>query len=587
MKHRKIATALGALLLAVGLWRDAQAQDPPQSGQVEQSVKKAPEPPSKAPPAIDVQTARPEMKSDDDAKLKIKVDRFEITGNKAFTSDQLFTIIQGTRGKIGYEMTLAEVKGEAKLITDFYRSKGFPLAWAYIPAQEIKDGAVEIAVVEGRIDKVLVEGNRHYSSEFILDHLAGLQEGGGLTLAGLERGLLLLSEYPGLNVRATLRPGEDSGATDIYLNAEDKYPVMFSMDYDNYGQEDISRSRLGGTLGVANLFDAGHTMTLRGVQSLEVSQGNLYFARIDYVVPMTSGVKLRAYASHYDYEISEGHTAILEPTGRGEVWGLMLSYPIIKRQAMSFGAELGFEVKNLTQQLWGDVTTGEDRLRVVVVGLDYEIVEGLLGPKLPARWVLAAQVRQGLNEFAGGLGDDDPDSSRPMGIDGEFTRFSAQAYRIQKIASWITLLGKFSGQYVNEPLASTEQISLGGADSVRGYNPFEFMGDRGYTATVEARVNIPPLASVPDPFRKYPSIVDMVQLAGFVDWGSAKLVEDPTGGLRDTQTLSGCGVGLRLNYPDRLSLRFDVGWPLSHSGEDTVEEYDARIYYISAIVTVN
>ena len=43
----------------------------------------------------------------------------------------------------------------AARITDLYREHGYILARAYVPAQEMRDGAVEIGVVEGRVGKIV------------------------------------------------------------------------------------------------------------------------------------------------------------------------------------------------------------------------------------------------------------------------------------------------------------------------------------------------------------------------------------------------------------------------------------------------
>lgn len=112
---------------------------------------------------------RPEMKSDNDAMMKLMVKRFEITGNKTFTVNQLYNVTQGTRGNVGYELSLTEIKGEADMITRYYKSKGHPRARAYIPVQEFKDGVVEIAVEEGVSDKIPADDKNQYFSEFIPD----------------------------------------------------------------------------------------------------------------------------------------------------------------------------------------------------------------------------------------------------------------------------------------------------------------------------------------------------------------------------------------------------------------------------------
>ena len=48
------------------------------------------------------------------------------------------------------KLTLTELRGMAARISDYYHRNGYFVARAYLPEQEIKDGAVTIAVLEGR-----------------------------------------------------------------------------------------------------------------------------------------------------------------------------------------------------------------------------------------------------------------------------------------------------------------------------------------------------------------------------------------------------------------------------------------------------
>ncbi len=61
--------------------------------------------------------------------------------------------------KVGSEIPLSEIYAIADRITKFYQDQGYILARAYIPAQEIESGEVNIAVAEGTIADVFVNGD--------------------------------------------------------------------------------------------------------------------------------------------------------------------------------------------------------------------------------------------------------------------------------------------------------------------------------------------------------------------------------------------------------------------------------------------
>ncbi|MEM7816979.1 MAG: POTRA domain-containing protein, partial [Candidatus Aenigmatarchaeota archaeon] len=52
------------------------------------------------------------------------------------------------------ELTLEEMQKIADLITDLYRKKGYATSRAYLPPQTIKDGILNIKVVEGKVGKI-------------------------------------------------------------------------------------------------------------------------------------------------------------------------------------------------------------------------------------------------------------------------------------------------------------------------------------------------------------------------------------------------------------------------------------------------
>lgn len=571
---RSLTLAIAALLSLCGI---ALAQTPPPSGQVEQSLDKKKDPkedPTKARPKIDLTPTRPEMTSEDDAKVRIKVERIKIAGNKSFPEADLLDTARAPGGVVGREMTLAELKQAAGRITVLYREAGFGLAWAYIPVQDVKNGVVEIAVVEGRVDKILVSGNAHYSAEFIMEHVERLQKENTLSLDTLERGLMVLNTYPGLAVHSTLRQGDTQGTTDLYLTAEDKFPIAASLDFDNNGPQTTGGVRLGATVTMFNLFELGHWVTLRGVTSLDRADGETLNGRLEYNLPFHNGGKLTAYASLYEYH-AKGAVGPIAPTGSGEVFGINLSQILLLNHTWNIGVDLGFESKSLNQELLG-INNGQDELRVLTLAASLEYTDEFEG-----RWVLMADVRQGLGTFLGGLSHNDPKASR-LGADDAFTKLDLTAYRLQKITSWLSIVGKAQGSWVPHQVVPSEQFALGGVDSVRGYAPFEYMADKGYLLTAEVRVGLPFLESLKDPFNDGRSMVDMFQIVGFIDHGQGARI-NPQLGETPSRLLNGAGTGLRFNYPNVISIRFDVGWPItqvSSTGMDT-------FYYVSVVLNLH
>ena len=86
---------------------------------------------------------------------KVLVKAYKITGTSVIDGAELEFLVAP---HVGRDMELAELEKVAELVTAEFKDRGYSLARAYIPPQEIKDGIVEIAVLEGRVGEIIVRG---------------------------------------------------------------------------------------------------------------------------------------------------------------------------------------------------------------------------------------------------------------------------------------------------------------------------------------------------------------------------------------------------------------------------------------------
>jgi hemolysin activation/secretion protein len=464
------------------------------------------------------------------------VKKITITGNQVLKTGDLTPIVQSYEGK---HMTLTDLQKVAGLITEEYQKRGFVIAKAYVPEQEITDGIVRIGILEGAVGEVRVEGShKYYSTQFIKKHFDPIMKEKALNQNTLERALLVLNEYPKLNVQATLQAGRDPGTTDIVVKAENSIPVHLTLDYNNFGSKYTSRDRFGATLDIGNVFKEGAILSIRGISGDTPS--DMLLGRASYSIPLnTLGTRLAAYYARGNYDVGED-LAVLGMKGKSESWGVSLSHPFIKKRLMSLTAEAGFDWKNTKQYLLDEITS-EDKIRSLRAGATFEQT-GVSG-----RTYASAFITTGLGNSFGAMEDNDPYASR-QGADNNFTRFNFDAIRLQKFTPSVFLILKGSAQLSLNKLVSSEQFYIGGADSVRGYGPGEFYGDDGYSATAELRVA--PLTNK-----------EKFQIAFFIDNGFVSL-QSPPAGVRKTQSLTGGGGGIRLVLPYEINIRADLGIPL-------------------------
>ena len=129
--------AIGLALLAIST---AQAQTlpplvPPNAGQV---LRELQTPAPALPNAIPAPRVEPAPDSADNS-TKVLVKSVVITGNQEIATSELTPLVSSL---VGSEQTLAQLNAAARRITAFYRSRGFAVARAILPAQDITSGAV-------------------------------------------------------------------------------------------------------------------------------------------------------------------------------------------------------------------------------------------------------------------------------------------------------------------------------------------------------------------------------------------------------------------------------------------------------------
>jgi len=489
----------------------------------------------------------------------VLVKGFSFSGNTVISQSELEAV---TQPYIGRSLTLPDLETVSAAVADLYKQKGYTLATAYVPQQEIRFGVVAIAILEGRVGEIFVTGNQHYSTEFIRARFAQAMEDKVIRNVALERALLLLNEYPDLKTSVLLGPGASTGSTNVYVKAEDKLPIHATLDYNNYGFSSISRNRFGAGVQIGNVVFDGATLNLNGIMGDHPDR--LLFGTGAYAVPIgVHGTKLVLSGSTGRFDVG-AELAALQIHGRITTYDISVTHPYIKTRFQTLMAEAGFAAKD-NQLFTLGTLTGDDRIRMAKLGINYDRLD------LSGRTYFSLYGFQGLGELLGGM-DNNAQQTTRQGADNRFTKANVYAGRIQSLGHDALLVVRASGQATTGPVVVIEQMLLGGADSVRGYQLGERFVDEGYTISAETRV----------PF--FPSVLGSTQAAAFIDHGAGRL-RNPQPGEQSFSSLTGTGVGLQTEVPYfSTRLRFDVGFPLGPAPSGgTISGDRSPIFYVQAI----
>lgn len=490
-------------------------------------------------------------------KIRFNLNSITVEGVSTYTQEDLQPVYQD---KLGQNISLAELYAISTALTNKYRNDGFILTQVIVPPQTIDGGQVKLQVVEGFIDSISVEGTDDpHAMSLIKRYAAQLQNANALNVRQLERYLLLISDLPGVEARSVLGPSEgQAGAASLRIIVErDPYDALLSLD--NFGSRFLGPVQ-GSAAGSLNSF-FGNNERITGQVVVAPHNKELGFISLGYEQPIgDNGTKISFLASHTDTE--PGFTLDeFDVQGRSQFMSVRVEHPFLRSRSRNAYGYVSLDWREVESRNNLELTR-RDNIRALRAGGRYEFLDTLFGVGVNA---LGFEVSQGLN-ILGSSQEDDANMTRP-GAEPEFTKFTADAQRLQRVTNNINLLLAARGQVSANPLLAAEEFGVGGPNFGRGFDPSEIIGDDGVAAKVELQWN-----------RPYNwELVQDYQLYSFFDIGRIWNQDATTSSLK-SDTISGAGVGLRADFTDEIQAGFAVAFPLNRDVQ-TQRDRDPRILF--------
>ncbi|MFT5449000.1 MAG: hemolysin activation/secretion protein [Gammaproteobacteria bacterium] len=450
-------------------------------------------------------------------------------------------------------MTVGQMQQVANAVTEYYRSAGFVLAQAYIPAQEVEDGVVRIAVLEGTLGNVLVEGNEDYSSDLLVQPFEELI-GAPVSADGVESAILTASDYPGLSVFGVFRPGRVVGTTDMVLRVQDERPWALSVRMDNHGTRFTGRTRTIVEGAYNNPTGAGDRLTATAVRQFKPS--NSAFGELRYERPFwTPGLRLGVSASRNPFDVG-AEVREQNIAGSSTTVEAYADRSMVRSRELNVGGRVGLRRTQEETSIAG-APIGLDEVAYVFADLRFDSIDA------EDRAINAAEVgvAAGLGDQLGGHSRDTAANQtvaprRTSGVGSvaanDFWLIKGSASRFQKITDTISVTSRVEGQFSNALLTSTNQYSIGGPSNVRAYNVSEFVMDRAFFASMEWTFDAPGFAD--SQFREGLTWGQVLKVSFFADyaWGS---LNDPAATDIAQVNVTGIGSGVSFNLPGSVLAR--------------------------------
>lgn len=465
------------------------------------------------------------------------------------------------------ELSFDDMQGVADAIVERYRTAGFIVSNAFLPAQTVgADQIVQIEVLEGRIGKIIVKGTKRYRPGVISAPAEKLR-GEPLMKREVDSALLYARDLPGVTVASTFQPGENTGDTDLVMIAtEAKRPLKFTLGGNNYGTALTGKYRAQAGVEWASPLGIGDLFNINVDYALDPSD-NIYGAT-SYRLPIVGvrGLSAVVGASRNELQINSGPFKNLNVEGPSSLYYGGMDWKFINRDDLqTVGTFHVIREQSRLDSLGFHLS--DEKFTVA------EMTYGLLHTdrRFHGMDIFQAGLRKSIRDDS-----NEPDLVSPQHAKS-FLVGKLSYTRMQFLTKSQRLYAKFVGQYTRDALIPMEQFSLGGPDSIRAYPIADALRDSGYYTALEYHVDAPGFADKVSPFYGRPWR-ELLEFQVFVDYAKGYSAGANRKITPESVSLSGVGAGLTFRLPrfHRFEFHFNAAVPLS--SQDASDDKGYHIY---------
>ncbi len=465
---------------------------------------------------------------------------------------RLVWLIREQRAKRG--ITLGMIETVADKITNFYRERGFILAKAYIPKQEVREGIVTLTLLLGILGEVDVKNNTLYNSNYIssvFDDMLTVP----VTNKNVDEKLYLLNDYPGLNLTGFFEPGSQVGDTKLNLNVASESIYDASLRFDNHGTKETGEYRLYGEVLVNNVLGYADLLHIGALYAFEPSNATFY--QLKYGVNLFSPrFRISAGVSKNEFVLAEGNSesiSTLNLQGATNQKDIKLSYKLKRSRTTTYSVDLQLSSIESILRVGALDGTGD-------IGLDDEVQNESIVYNFDILQEKNRQLHQGfmkytVGKFIKGLSDGQKEKYTIFQTNYVFLTF----WELPYFESETRIIVRSSLQYSGQALSSISQFALAGPTRVRSFFVNKFFSDDGVHVGADWVFQAPDFFDV---VIGQSNLKNIAQPFLFADIAYGKAYSLDLAQQNSTSTLSSIGFGFKFSYRGSLNSSLQFAFPL-------------------------
>ncbi|MFK5921814.1 MAG: ShlB/FhaC/HecB family hemolysin secretion/activation protein [Verrucomicrobiota bacterium] len=461
---------------------------------------------------------------------------------------------------LGSSVSLASLDEMIKATIRAYRNSDRPVVDVLLPEQDITSGVVQLVVVEGKLNRIRVEGVDAKTEEYLRGQV-DLEKGQVINNRDVLRNLNWLNRSPYRKVDLVYAPGYEFGTTDIILNTIESDPTFFYMGYEDSGTEALGRSRWLAGFNWGDAFGPDQGLSYQYTTSDDFSTVQAHSGAYMASLPWQHYLTIAGSYATVDSGTEAGGTT-LQSGGKNVQGSGRYSIPMAAFKSQTHELQLGFDFKSTNNNLaFGGDEVFDTTTEIFQLSMGYNILA-------QDRWGVTKADIVGYYSPGGvdGNNSDEAFQETRNGASSQYAYGTLGIERQQRLPENWTLRMRGQGQISDGNLLASEQLGIGGYDTIRGFDNRLVRGDQGFWGTVEI---FTPATSV-GRFMKWKNETDELRFLGFFDYGNVgnkhRLEDEPS-----SFQMSSVGAGLRWRYSDWFRVRLDYGYPVSTKNLDGLD----------------
>lgn len=498
----------------------------------------------------------------------IQVQQFVFLGNTAFTDQQLAQLlVPFTQRRI----TNTQLEEARQILSQHYINHGYINSGAVLPDQSVINGIIRFQIVEGTLSNIIVRGNEHLSDQYIQKRVERGTHA-PLNLVHLRNQLEIIRQDSNITrVNAQLKPGALPGESYLDLLVEESNALHVDIGFSNDQSASLGAEQFDLLVSHTNL--TGHGDTLQLVYGMtDGGWDNMDFAgdndiSVFYTMPISANhATVTVGFKSSDTVIVEEPFDTLDITSESESVSIAMRIPIYRTSDSQFSVSLSGErttsrtfLANNPFTLSPGAQNGVSKVTALRFGQQWSTRSQHRAVAVQSTWSLGIDALDATENPAR-----NPDGTRAS--DGKFFAWLGQFQYIQRLGDGPSqLVVRASAQLTDDPLMSSEQFSIGGLATVRGYRENQMVTDKGFVASIESRI----------PILFDTSGKGVFYIVPFLDIGLGKNVNG-TFNSRETTSL---GLGAILHLDNRLNAEIYWGHPFRDFNNSNNDLQDKGILF--------